>query len=55
MTPYTPYMPFTPITPVTPGLMKRKDRKERIKAQGRQVLVEEDEVKDDEDMWEGGY
>jgi hypothetical protein len=52
MTPYTPYMPFTPITPVTPGLMSRKARKERIKAEGRKVLVEEDEVKDDEEMWD---
>jgi hypothetical protein len=55
MTPYTPYMPFTPITPVTPGLMSRKQRKERIKAQGRKVLAEEDEVKDNGDMWDGGY
>jgi len=52
MTPYTPYMPFTPITPVTPGLMSRKMRKERIKEQGRKVLVEEDEVVDDDEMWD---
>jgi hypothetical protein len=51
-TPYSAYMPFTPMTPVTPGLMSRKDRKERIKAQGRQVLLEEDEVKDNEEMWD---
>lgn len=55
MTPYTPYMPFTPITPVTPGLMSRKERKERVKAEGRKVLVEEDEVKDADDMWDNGY
>ena len=53
MTPYTPYMPFTPITPVTPGLMSRKQRKERIKAEGRKVLVEEDEVADEDEMWQG--
>ena len=53
MTPYTPYMPFTPITPVTPGLMSRKQRKERIKAEGRKVLVEEDEVVDEDEMWQG--
>jgi hypothetical protein len=53
MTPYTPYMPYTPITPVTPGLMSRKQRKERIKAEGRKVLVEEDEVVDEEEMWQG--
>lgn len=54
-TPYSAYMPFTPCTPVTPGLVSRKERKERIKAQGRQVLVEEDEVQDNEEMWDGGY
>ncbi|KAE9977894.1 hypothetical protein EG328_001767 [Venturia inaequalis] len=54
-TPYSAYMPFTPITPVTPGLVSRKERKERIKAEGRKVLLEEDEVKDDEDMWDAGY
>ncbi|KIV99378.1 uncharacterized protein PV09_08923 [Verruconis gallopava] len=53
MTPYTPYMPFTPITPVTPGLMSRKMRKERIKAQGQRVLMEEDEVPDEDEMWQG--
>jgi hypothetical protein len=53
MTPYTPYMPFTPITPVTPGLMSRKQRKERIKAEGKKVLVEEDEVVDEDEMWQG--
>jgi hypothetical protein len=55
MTPYTPYMPFTPITPVTPGLMSRKARKERIKAEGRKVLVEEDEVMEEDEMWNGGH
>jgi len=54
-TPYSAYMPFTPMTPVTPGLISRKERKERIKAEGRKVLVEEDEVKDNEDMWDAGY
>lgn len=54
-TPYSAYMPFTPITPVTPGLVSRKERKERIKAEGRKVLLEEDEVKDDEEMWDAGY
>jgi len=54
-TPYSAYMPFTPVTPVTPGLVSRRERKERIKAEGRKVLVEEDEVKDAEEMWDGGY
>lgn len=54
-TPYSAYMPFTPITPVTPGLVSRKERKERIKAEGRKVLLEEDEVKDNEEMWDAGY
>jgi hypothetical protein len=48
-------MPFTPVTPVTPGLVSRRERKERIKAEGRKVLVEEDEVKDKEEMWDTGY
>jgi hypothetical protein len=40
------------MTPVTPGLVSRKERKERIKAEGRKVLVEEDLVKDGDDMWD---
>jgi hypothetical protein len=51
-TPYSAYMPFTPMTPVTPGLVSKKERKERIKAEGRKVLVEEDLVKDGDDMWD---
>lgn len=51
-TPYSAYMPFTPITPITPRLVSRKERKERIKAEGKKVILEEDAVQDDKDMWE---
>ncbi|KAF2434529.1 hypothetical protein EJ08DRAFT_470198 [Tothia fuscella] len=54
-TPFSPYMPYTPMTPVTPGLVNRKMMKERAKATGRKVLVEEDVVKDSDDMWDNGY
>jgi hypothetical protein len=50
--PMSPYMPFTPMTPCTPGLVSRQARKERIKAEGKKVLVEEDLVKDGEEMWD---
>ncbi|KAK2861478.1 hypothetical protein FQN49_004154 [Arthroderma sp. PD_2] len=51
-TPYSPYMPFTPITPLTPSrVVTRQERKQRQKRDGPRVLVEEDLVKSDEDMW----
>ncbi|EGD88539.2 uncharacterized protein TERG_04785 [Trichophyton rubrum CBS 118892] len=51
-TPYSPYMPFTPITPLTPShVVTRQERKQRQKRDGPRVLMEEDLVKSDEDMW----
>ncbi|KAJ5740572.1 hypothetical protein N7493_000444 [Penicillium malachiteum] len=51
-TPYTPYMPFTPVTPFTPGrTVTRRQRKREEKTNGLRVLVEDDLVKDDNDMW----
>ncbi|EEQ29372.1 conserved hypothetical protein [Microsporum canis CBS 113480] len=51
-TPYSPYMPFTPITPLTPShIVTRQERKQRQKRDGPRVLMEEDLVKSDEDMW----
>ena len=52
-TPYSPYMPFTPITPITPGrLVTKEERKRNQKKNGLKVLVEDDLVKNDEDMWQ---
>jgi hypothetical protein len=52
MTPYSPYMPFTPITPITPRLVNKRERKELKKAQGKKVIIEEDAVKDKDEMWD---
>ncbi|KAN0071467.1 hypothetical protein V8E54_010063 [Elaphomyces granulatus] len=53
-TPYSPYMPFTPVTPITPSrLVSRQERRRREKENGLRVLMEDDMVKDDHDMW--GY
>jgi len=51
-TPYSPYMPFTPITPLTPSrIVTRRERKQRAKENGVRVLIEEDLVPADNDMW----
>ncbi|KAJ5807990.1 hypothetical protein N7474_009259 [Penicillium riverlandense] len=51
-TPYSPYMPFTPVTPFTPGrTVNKKQRKREEKENGLRVLIEDDLVKDDNDMW----
>lgn len=51
-TPYSPYMPFTPITPLTPSrVVGRQERKQREKEAGMRVLMEDDLVQNDEDMW----
>jgi hypothetical protein len=53
-TPYSPYMPFTPVTPITPSrLVSKHERRRREKENGLRVLMEDDMVKDDHDMW--GY
>ncbi|CAL5872789.1 uncharacterized protein PFLUO_LOCUS7058 [Penicillium psychrofluorescens] len=51
-TPYSPYMPFTPVTPFTPGrTVNKRQRKREEKENGLRVLIEDDLVKDDNDMW----
>lgn len=51
-TPYSPYMPFTPVTPITPSRMVTKqERKRKEKENGLRVLVEDDMVKSDEEIW----
>lgn len=53
-TPYSPYMPFTPVTPITPSRMvTKRQRKREGKENGLRVLLEDDLVKSDDDMW--GY
>ncbi|KAK2736848.1 hypothetical protein FQN57_000528 [Myotisia sp. PD_48] len=50
--PYSPYMPFTPITPLTPSrIVTRQERKQKQKQNGIRVLMEEDLVKSEDDMW----
>jgi hypothetical protein len=50
--PYSPYMPYTPVTPITPGrLVTKEDRKRSKKQSGMKVLVEDDLVQSDQDMW----
>ncbi|KAI9782765.1 MAG: hypothetical protein M1816_001717 [Peltula sp. TS41687] len=53
--PYSPYMPFTPVTPITPGLVSRKDRKAREKREGRRARLVTELVRDEEELWDGGY
>ncbi|GAM82313.1 hypothetical protein ANO11243_002920 [Dothideomycetidae sp. 11243] len=50
-TPYSPYMPFTPLTPVTPRLISRQERRQMQRDKGRRVMVEEDRVIDENEMW----
>jgi hypothetical protein len=51
-TPYSPYMPFTPLTPITPRrVITRRERKQMVKENGMRMLVENDLVQSDEDMW----
>lgn len=51
-TPYSPYMPFTPVTPMTPSrLVTKRDRKRLDKSNGLKVLLEDDMVKNDDDLW----
>ena len=56
-TPYSPYMPFTPLTPVTPRLTTRAERKQRQKEEKREqgVIMEEDAVVDEKELWSSGY
>ena len=55
-TPYSPYMPFSPITPVTPRVTTRAERKQRQKEEGRRVAnADEDQVKDEKEMWGDGW
>ncbi len=50
--PYSPYMPYTPITPITPGrLVTKEERKKSKKHSGMKVLVEDDLVRSDQEMW----
>lgn len=56
-TPYSAYMPFTPLTPVTPHLTTRAERKQREREHRafRGAITEEEQVKDDKDLWDSGY
>ncbi|KAK6435261.1 hypothetical protein LTR95_008552 [Oleoguttula sp. CCFEE 5521] len=57
-TPYSPYMPFTPLTPVTPRLTTRAERRARQREERDlrgAAIAEEDEVKEDGEMWGDGY
>lgn len=50
--PYSPYMPYTPVTPITPGrLVTKEERKRTKKHNGMKVLVEDDLVQSDQEMW----
>ncbi|KAG8628157.1 hypothetical protein KVT40_004030 [Elsinoe batatas] len=53
-TPYSPYMPFTPLTPVTPRLVTRQERRMREREQRQRPIAEEDQVKDEDDIWGDG-
>ncbi|KAK0314591.1 hypothetical protein LTR01_001415 [Friedmanniomyces endolithicus] len=56
-TPYSPYMPFTPLTPVTPHLTSRAERKQRAREERevRGVIVEEEMVRGEGELWSSGY
>ena len=56
-TPYSPYMPYTPLTPVTPRLTSRAERKQREKEEkkARGVMMEEDAVIEEGELWSSGY
>ena len=54
---YTPYMPIAPPTPVTPHLTTRAERRQREKEEKtiRGAITEEEQVKDESDMWDDAY
>ncbi|KAI9855185.1 MAG: hypothetical protein M1824_006255 [Vezdaea acicularis] len=48
-TPWTGYVPETPITPITPRLVTRRERKQREREGGREVVRET--VKEEDEVW----
>lgn len=55
--PYSPYFPNQLVTPVTPHFTTRAERKQKEKEEKstRGAITEEDQVKDDKDLWRDGY
>lgn len=54
--PYSPYMPYTPVTPITPGrVVTKEERKKSKKYGGMKVLVEDDLVQGEQEMWGDGW
>ncbi|QIW99315.1 hypothetical protein AMS68_004833 [Peltaster fructicola] len=56
-TPYSAYMPFSPVTPVAAHLTTAADRKQREREQRglHGAITEEDQVKDDAELWDEGF
>jgi hypothetical protein len=57
--PYSPYQPFTPMIPITPRLVTREERKMKERLEKKAGLasprIQEDLVKDRDDLWDSGY